>query len=388
MIANFQASGTAWEPIFQRIAMRIFFFLAVVQIAIELGVMAAKGELEIGGVAVTLGRMMLIFGIFWAALQAPTYFLQWFNGFDSLANSANAAAGAGGSLSVGRMFGASADLLGYGVSNLSVWDVGKSLGILFISLVATVLIVLIAVEFIILTLKFYFLMYINIIILAFAPFTHTRQWAINGVTNLLKAGLEVLMIKLIIGLTITAILKYVDDAIAGEDTSLVYLLIFIIAVFALSKMIHPMVESFFSGYSAQNNNMGQRMVQAGLTSATGSIGMGMNAASTTKTQTQALQASKTSSSSGSATQTSSSGGGGGTPDMNTPISSSLTLGSAMQGAAKVSMGVAGAAAGVASAMGKEALGINTGGNAANSSSNPSSEHNKKFPSEYKPSDKK
>jgi len=386
LIDTFKANGNAWQGVFQAVALRIFFFLAVVQLAIEIGVMAAEGKLEIGGIAVALGRLMLIYGIFWAAIISPQYFILWFNSFAQLATNANAAAGVG-SLAPGDMFAAAVDLLSFGVRSLSFFSVAKSLGVFFMAIFSSILMVLIAVEFIILTLKFYFLLYLNIIFMAFAPFQQTRQWAINGVTNLFKSGMEVLMITLLIGSIIGAVKKYTADSIAGSDTSLVYLLIFILAIYALSKMVHPMLESFFSGYSAQNNRMGQRMVQAGLSYAAGSIAMGMNAASTTKTQTQALQASKTSSSGGEATPRSSSGGG--TPDMNTPISSNnLTLDSAMTGAAKVTMGVASAAVGVASAMGKEALGINTGGNTPNSSSNSSSKYHKKFPTEYKPSEEK
>ena len=59
----------------------------------------------------------------------------------------------------------------------------------------------------------------------------------------------------------------------------------------------------------------------------------------------------------------------------------MTVGSAVKGTAKAAVGVVGA-------MGKEALGINpTSGNTPKTS-NPSEEHHKKFPTEYKPSDKK
>lgn len=383
IIDGFKTSGGAWEGTFQQIAKRIFFFLAAVTVAIELGTMASKNELEIGGVAVTLGKIMLISGIFWAALGAPEYFLQWLNSFLTLADRANAAFFGVPNLSVGTMIVEATNLLKYAVSHSSMWDIGEAIMLFFLSLIASYYIAMIAVEYVMTIVKFHFILYMNIVALAFAPFQHTRQWSINGITNLFKMAFEVMMQKLLIGMIIGAVIKYSQDSINNQDdTSLIYLMIFVIIVYALSKSIHDIVESFFTGFGSRNDNMGQRMIQTGTSAALGSTGQGIsNMASGVKSQTQALWNSKTPSANASSAQSSSGGGGSGsgTPDMNTPISSnSSILGSAMTGAAKVTLGVASAAGGVASAMASEALDLKPSMAASSNQNN----EVKRFPTEY------
>lgn len=376
IIDGFKSSAGAWQSTFQQIGMRIFFFLAVVQLAIEIGVMAAKGELEIGGVAVALGRLMMIYGIFWAAIQSPQYFLIWLQDFSTLADRANAAAGVP-NLSVGSMIVEATNLLKYAVSQASVWKVGEAIMLFFLSLVATYYISMIAVEYVITIIKFHFIVYMNIIALAFAPFQQTRQWSINGITNLFKMGFEVMMQKLLIGMIIGAVVKYSQDSINGnDDTTLIFLMIFVIIIYALSKSIHDIVESFFSGFGSRNDNMGQRMIQAGTSSALASAGQGASSvASGVKSQTQALFAGKESSSSNSSSSASNlakSAGG----NMNTPITSN-SLGSMARTAVSGAMR---ATAGVATSMASEALDLKPG----MSSQNKNNEV-KRFPTDYQPS---
>ena len=380
IIDGFKSSAGAWEGTFQQIAKRIFFFLAAVTVAIELGTMAAKNELEIGGVAVTLGKIMLISGIFWAALGAPEYFLQWLNSFLTLADRANAAAGVP-NLSVGTMIVEATNLLKYAVSHSSMWDIGEAIMLFFLSLIASYYIAMIAVEYVMTVVKFHFILYMNIVALAFAPFQHTRQWSINGITNLFKMAFEVMMQKLLIGMIIGAVIKYSQDSINNQDdTSLIYLMIFVIIVYALSKSIHDIVESFFTGFGSRNDNMGQRMIQTGTSAALGSAGQGVsNMASGVKSQTQALWNSKTSSANASSAQSSSGGGTGrgAGENMNTPITSSnsTSLGSM----AKTAIGgTIKATAGVAAAMASEALDLKPSMAASSNQNN----EVKRFPTEY------
>ena len=100
--------------------------------------------------------------------------------------------------------------------------------------------------------------------MGFAALQQTRHWAINGVTSLLKIGLELLMIKLIIGLSITTIMQFANNASNNDNQSLIYLVILVLSLFSLAKMVHSMVESFFTGFAANNSNFGQRVGQAGL----------------------------------------------------------------------------------------------------------------------------
>ena len=381
IIDGFKDSGNAWQGVFQAVALRIFFFLAVVQLAIEIGVMAAEGKLEIGGIAVALGRLMLIYGIFWAAIISPQYFITWFNDFQTIATRGNAAAGVP-NLSIGSLLVESGNLLKYAVSHASMWKVGEAIMLFFLSLIATYYITMIVISYTMTIVKFYFLLYLNIIFMAFAPFQQTRQWAINGLTNLFKAGIEVMSQKLLIGMVIGAVIKYSQDSINNkDDTSLIFLMIFVMIIYSFSKSIHDIVESFFTGFGSRNDNMGQRVVQAGTSAALGSVGQGAsNIASGVKSQTQALFNSKTSSANASSSQSSSGGGTGrgAGENMNTPITSSNSTG--MGSMAKTAIGgTIKATAGVMGAMASEALDLKPSMSASSNQNN----EPKRFPTEYK-----
>lgn len=382
VVASFKASANQWAPVFTKLGYYLFASLAAIQIAWELSLMAAKGELELGGVFVTFMRTIVLFGIFYGLIGSTDMFITWFTSFSGLADQANTAAGYGTKVLAADLVASAAQLFHLGIDTFSVFKIGKSLALIIASFFAAILLVLLSIQLLMSILKFYFYVYMNIFMLGFAALNATRQYAINAITNLLRAGLEVLMIKLIIGLSITSIMAFSMDAVKasnGENQSLIYLLILSLAMFSLAKMVPGMVESYFSGMGAQNSNFGARIAQAGLSSATGSIAMGVNAASNAKSQTQALNESKTNSNNISTNQPGSTPGAttsiATSPNMSSPITSSksLTVGSAIKGTAKAVVGVAGA-------MAAEALEMNTGGGGGTSTE----PQVKKFPTEYRP----
>ena len=232
--------------------------------------MAARGEMELGGIVATFMRIFLIFGIFYGLIGIPNLFIDWFNSFNLLATQANTAAG-GTAVHAANLFAAADQIFHLAIDNFSLFSFGKSMALILASFLAAILLVLLSIELLITILKFYFTLYINIIMMGFAALQQTRHWAINGVTSLLKIGLELLMIKLIIGLSITTIMQFANNASNNDNQSLIYLVILVLSLFSLAKMVHSMVESFFTGFAANNSNFGQRVGQAGLSSITNSI---------------------------------------------------------------------------------------------------------------------
>jgi len=384
IVDSFIASANQWQPIFQNLGYRIFVALAAIQIVLELGLMAARGEIELGGVVATFMRMFLIFGIFYGLIGTPNFFINWFNSFNLLADQANTAAG-GTAVHAANLFAASDQIFHLAIDNFSLFNFGKSMALILAAFLAGILLVLLSIELLITILKFYFTLYINIIMMGFSALQQTRQWAINGITNLLKIGLELLMIKLIIGLSITTIMQFANDASNNDNQSLIYLVIFVLSLFSLAKMIHPMVESFFTGYSSSNSNFGQRIGQAGLSSATNSIRQGLgNLRSSTTSQVSSLkknQASQNSlnQSSGQVPNTTN----GSSSTMNSPISMNSLEGKGGVGKAtlKATVGTLKAVANIGGSMVKEALDER---HTANSNTTSSQDYHKKFPTNYSP----
>lgn len=377
IIDSFILSANQWQPIFQNLGYRIFATLAAIQIVLELGLMAARGEMELGGIAATFMRMFLIFGIFYGLIGAPNIFIDWFNSFNLLADQANTAAG-GTAVHAANLFAASDQIFHLAIDNFSLFDFGKSMALILAAFLAAILLILLSIELLITILKFYFTLYINIIMMGFAALQQTRQWAINGVSNLLKIGLELLMIKLIIGLSITTIMQFANDASNNDNQSLIYLVILVLSLFSLAKMIHPMVESFFTGYSATNSSFGQRVAEAGLSSATNSIREGGGAiASSAKTQLSSL---RTNQSTSSNQTTSHNSNGTNSSSINNPISMGSIGKSVGKATLKATTGTLKAVGDIGGSMIKEALDVKQ----STKSSEPSKEYHKKFPTNYTP----
>jgi len=284
IIDVFQASAEHWQPIFTQTALYIFYVLAAVQLAWEFGTMAARGEFEFGGVASALIRTIVIFGIFKFLLISPDIFISWFDSFNELADRANTAAG-GADIIVGDIFASAANLFKITFSKFSLWSIGKSIGLVLTSIISALLLISLGIELIITIIKFYFSLYINIIMLGFAPLAATRQWPINGITNMIKIGLEVMIIKLIIGLGITSISTFTMEVKDGNNDSLIYLIILVYSLFSLAKMTHGMVESFFHGFLASNSPSGGQIAKAVMAGTLGGAMASMNNNSSTNNST-------------------------------------------------------------------------------------------------------
>jgi P-type conjugative transfer protein TrbL len=382
IVDSFVASANQWQPIFQNLGYRIFAALAAIQIVLELGLMAARGEMEFGGIATTFMRMFLIFGIFYGLIGAPHLFIDWFSSFNLLADQANTAAG-GTAVHAANLFAAADQIFHLAIDNFSLFSFGKSMALILASFLAAILLVLLSIELLITILKFYFTLYINIIMMGFAALQQTRQWAINGVTNLLKIGLELLMIKLIIGLSITTIMQFANDASNNDNQSLIYLVILVLSLFSLAKMVHPMVESFFMGFGVNNNNFGQRVGQAGLSSATNSIAQGYNNMKTSaKSQLSFLKTNQTMPNSVSPSGQATGGANGSSSNnMNTPITMGSIGKTIGKGSLKATVGTLKAVADIGGNMAKEALDVRQ---TSNSEKTSSQEQYKKFPTNYTP----
>jgi len=381
IVDSFVASANQWQPIFQNLSYRIFVALAAIQIVLELGFMAARGEMELGGVGATFMRMFLIFGIFYGLIGTPNFFINWFNSFNLLADQANTAAG-GTAVHAANLFAAADQIFHLAIDNFSLFSFGKSMALILASFLAGILLVLLSIELLITILKFYFTLYINIIMMGFSALQQTRQWAINGITNLLKTGLELLMIKLIIGLSITTIMQFANDASNNDNQSLIYLVILVLSLFSLAKMIHPMVESFFSGYSANNSSFGQQIAQAGLSSGTNSIKQGVgNISTSVKSQLSSLKTNQTLSNSNTSSRNSTTITNGNSSNMNNPISMQSIGKNIGKATLKATTGTLKAVADIGGSMFKEAMDINYN---KNSNSISSEEYHKKFPTDYTP----
>jgi len=79
---------TMYLPI-KSAAQYIFYSLAVFELVFVFGLMAVKGELELGGIWAQLIKIMMIIGLFNMFFAKPGWMKAIFNGFNELADKAN-----------------------------------------------------------------------------------------------------------------------------------------------------------------------------------------------------------------------------------------------------------------------------------------------------------
>jgi P-type conjugative transfer protein TrbL len=197
----------------------------------------------------------------------PEWMFSIFNGFNELAFRA------GGS-------SASVDTL---IDNLfAMWEkIGNQSSIFspadailfgLIGLVATIALTILAAQALMIYAFLIFSIYIGVFFLAFGSFSHTRAWAINAITTIIRWGAKWFMILLLISISFSL----VNEALmAGfEDlTSLIKLLIISFMMVTISTGISSFIDSYFNGMGSGENNAGYNMAK-NLTMTTVGVTMG------------------------------------------------------------------------------------------------------------------
>ena len=289
-LATYKIGSSAWYPIFKQASLYLFAALATIELVIVFGMKAAKGDIEFVSVIGELIKITLIFGLFKIFYANPAWMDAIFQGFSTLGNQANAAAGASTIISIDDLTDSAAELLAAINENQSWWKPADSIVLGLIGLIAALTILFLGIELLVTYVKFLVYLNLSVLFFAFGALGYTRQWAYNAVTNIIKSGVEYMLVKLIIGLSIANIKTQAPIAMSKEG-SLFALLITVLMIFGLIRMIHPIVESFFSGAGAANSgSLGGMAKGAMMGAGVGAVGGGAAAIAQIKDANSAADA--------------------------------------------------------------------------------------------------
>jgi hypothetical protein len=247
---------------FKALANHILWFFLVIQVSIEIGIMAAKGELEVAGIAIAFGRAVIIASIFYFIINHPfTYILtDWlWGGFNQLGNDV---AGPFGTFKISQLITEAFNLVSYMLNESQTVDKNSFTGYLLIHLFITVFIIMMIAEYFVNFIKFILMTYINVIVWAFAPFQQTRQWAINGLAALLRLGMVLVMMHIVMAIISPFIVTYIQQAIhLHDDSALVYLILFALLGHTLVTNMDGIIGAVFSGQGVGSSGVGQKIMQ-------------------------------------------------------------------------------------------------------------------------------
>ncbi len=337
--ANIVAIFVLMGPTFERIALNILYFLLIIQIVFELGTMALRNQMDIGGSFLVIGRALMIGILFMLIIKLPmvTWLTKWLTGtFMQLGSDLANPFGFFGTFSFGQLIVEIANLISDTIESASEQSVNIHMSIFLMQLMTTYFVVMMVGEYVMAIIKFIFMAYINLLAMAFAPFAPTRQWAINGLSSLLKVGITIVMVRVVIAIFGPFIVTYIQQYIADREVaSLIYLLIFAILGNTIVSGMSGLINGVFSGQGIGNSGLGQSTMQATQPAAMNhAIASGMSKPPV-PTQTAGLAASKGGSSGASGL----SNGGGGN-NMNNPILGGGAASTAANGAGKAAVSAA------------------------------------------------
>lgn len=305
-LSTYQIGSSAWYPIFKQASLWLFGALATIELVIVFGMKAIKGELEIGGIFAELIRLTLLFGLFMNFYAHPEWIDSIFQGFSTLANQANSAAGVSTVVSIDTLTDAAAELLSSINEQQSWFKPVDSIVLGLIGLIAALTIIYLGIELLVAYVKFLLFLNLSVLFFAFGAFAYTRQWAYNAVTNIIKSGTEYMLIKLVIGLAIANIKTQAPIAMKTEG-SLFALLITVLMISGITRMIHSISDSFISGMGAANSgSLGGMAKGAMMGAGAGLVGGAAAGLSQVKAAAAAAETS------GSPSMPGSTGGGGST----------------------------------------------------------------------------
>ncbi|HIP60699.1 MAG TPA: hypothetical protein EYH01_09755, partial [Campylobacterales bacterium] len=261
---------TMYFPI-KSAAQYIFYSLAVFELVFVFGLMAVKGELELGGIWAQLIKIMMIIGLFNMFFAKPEWMTAIFNGFNDLADRTNG--GTTPSLdavmdNIGSFWG---DVVKQ-ISKNGLTGVGDSLLLLSFSIIATIFISLMVGRAMQYYVFFLFSLYVGVFWFAFSSWSYTRAWAYNAVVNIIRQGAKWMMMMLTIGVMFALI----NDAISigiEHFITLFSLAVISIIMYGFSVGIDSWVDSYFTGHGGgENNHAGQMLKSMGIGAAAGAIG--------------------------------------------------------------------------------------------------------------------
>ncbi len=281
VLKTYSHAITSWIPVMQNSAYWLFGTLAVIAFVLEFGFKFLNNDIELGSVMATLIKLMLIFGLFKAFLDWQWIYVVFWS-FQTLGNKANAAAGVSTQVSIDTLTDSAFELMGAITDAGSWFHPADSLALYMIGLVAVIAIIWLGVELLTTYVKFMIMWSISPLFLALGVLNHTRQWALSAITATMGVALEYMLIKLVIGLSVSTVKSYAKKAM-NDDGSLFSLLIMTLLIFGLARMVHGIASSMFSGQHGANSGSGfQAARTATMAAAAGFVGGGVAAYSQVK----------------------------------------------------------------------------------------------------------
>ncbi|KAJ9915517.1 P-type conjugative transfer protein TrbL [Campylobacter jejuni] len=233
----------SWTPLIKTACLWIFWTLVVIDLVWTFGLKALSG-FEFGDFIATLIKKIMYIGIFLFLFNIDQWLQIIFNSFSQLATSVNN----GISITPQNIIEQALNLVGKIIQSMDFWSPGDSILKVVAGVIILIAFVLMAIDLLIVYLKFFLMNVIVFFALALGGLSHFKQIGLNPIMTAIKVGVELFMIQGLMALSITMI-DVINNEITQKSTADVILQILVVALIfcMITKMVPGIIEAVFNG---------------------------------------------------------------------------------------------------------------------------------------------
>ena len=267
---KFETMLENFYPVVEQNALGLLVAFGVIQLVLTFGFMAIRGELEVGGAFAQLVKTALIIGFFSMLIKSPSWFNDIFHGFDKLGIQA-------GNISLDKIINELFKLWWNILKHTSIWEIGSSIAYIIVGAIATVSIIYLVANALMIYGFMIMSIYVGILFLGFGGLDQTRPWAINSIANVVRYSAKWMATLIVISISFSLINDALQNA-TNDAQGIITLFIISIMVATIGAGVNGWVDSYFSGMGGGENNRGMQMATALMSGmAAGAAGAAMGA---------------------------------------------------------------------------------------------------------------
>lgn len=232
----------SWIPLIKTACLWVFWTLVVIDLVWTFGLKALSG-FEFGEFLTTLIKKIMYIGIFLFLFNTDQWLQILFNSFSQLATGVSN----GIKITPSNIVTSGVEIL------LSIWEaaglnLAKTLFLLICGLIILIGFLLMAIDLLIVYLKFFLMNVIVFFALALGGLNHFKQIGLNPIMTAIKIGIELLMIQGLMALAINITNSAFKEIAQNLTIDLTLQILVIALIFCIiTKMIPGIIEAVFNG---------------------------------------------------------------------------------------------------------------------------------------------
>lgn len=232
----------SWIPLIKTACLWVFWTLVVIDLVWTFGLKALSG-FEFGDFLATLIKKIMYIGIFLFLFNTDQWLQILFNSFSQLATGVSN----GIKITPSNIVTSGVEIL------LSIWEaaginLAKTLFLLICGLIILIGFLLMAIDLLIVYLKFFLMNVIVFFALALGGLNHFKQIGLNPIMTAIKIGIELLMIQGLMALAINITNSAFKEIAQNLTIDLTLQILVVALIFCMiTKMVPGIIEAVFNG---------------------------------------------------------------------------------------------------------------------------------------------